>query len=61
MNWSNIEIDHVKPIFLFDVSNDKEPREAFFWKNTQPLLEEIRKQKGIIYNFLDYQLQYIET
>ena len=36
MNWSNIEIDHVKAICLFDVSKDEELREAFNWKNTQP-------------------------
>ena len=35
MNWFNIQIDHVKPICLFDVSNDEELKEAFNWKNTQ--------------------------
>ena len=29
MNWSNIEIDHVKSICLFDVSKDEELKEAF--------------------------------
>ena len=29
MNWSNIEIDHVKPICMFDVSKDEELKEAF--------------------------------
>ena len=29
MNWSNIEIDHVKPICLFDVSDDEQLKEAF--------------------------------
>ena len=29
MNWSNIEIDHVKPFCLVDVSKDEELREAF--------------------------------
>ena len=38
MNWSNIEIDHVKPFCLFDVTKDEEIKEAFSWKNTQPLL-----------------------
>ena len=28
MNWSNIEIDHVKPICMFDVSKDEEVKEA---------------------------------
>ena len=37
MNWSKIEIDHLKPIRLFDVSKDEELREAFNWKNTKPL------------------------
>ena len=36
MTRSNIEIDHVKPICLFDVTKDDALREAFNWKNTQP-------------------------
>ena len=60
MNWRFIDIVHVKPIFLFDVSKDKELKEAFSWENTQPLLKEIDKQKGIKYNFLDYQVQFIK-
>ena len=61
MNWSKIEIDHVKPICLFDVSIDEELREAFNWKNTQPLLKHDHQQKGIKFNFLDYQLQFIKA
>ena len=38
MNWSNKEVDNVKPIRMFDVSKDEELGEAFSWKNTQPLL-----------------------
>ena len=58
MNWSNIEIDHVKPICMFDLSNDEELKEVFDWKNTQPLLKEVHAHKGIKFNFLDYQLQF---
>ena len=29
MTWYNIEIDHVKPICLFDVTKDEELKEAF--------------------------------
>ena len=47
MNCRNIEIDHVKPISLFDVSKDEDLKEAFSWKNTQPLLKKIHKQKGV--------------
>ena len=60
-NWTNIEIDHVKPICLFDVSKDEELREGFCWKNTQPLLKHDHQQKGAGFNFLDYQLQFIKT
>ena len=61
MNWSNIENDHVKPIRLFDISDDEQIKEAFNWKNTQPLLKQDHLQKGIKFNFLDYQLQFIKA
>ena len=61
MNWSNIEIDHVKPICMFDVSKDEELKEAFNWKNTQPLLKHNHQQKGVKFNFLDYQLQFVKA
>ena len=61
MNWSNIEIDHVKPICMFDVTKEDELREAFIWKNTQPLLKYDHHQKGIKFKFLDYQIQFIKA
>ena len=61
MNWQNIEIDHVKAICLFDISNDEELKPAFNWKITQPLLKQDHQQKGIKFNFLDYQLQFIKA
>ena len=61
MNWSTIEIDHVKPICMFDVTKDGELGEAFSWKNTQPLLKQDLQKKGIKFNFLDYQLQFIKA
>ena len=60
MNWSNIEIDHVKAICMFDVTKDEELRKAFNWKNTQTLLKQDHLQKGIKFNFLDYQLQFVK-
>ena len=36
-NWDNIEIDHVKPVSLFNVSNNAELKEAFNLKNIKPL------------------------
>ena len=62
MSWQNFEIDdHVKPICMFDVSKNEELKETFFGKNTQPLIKEVHQQKGIKFNFLDYQLQFIKA
>ena len=61
MNWENIEIDHVKPICMFDVSDDEQLKQAFSWQNTQPLLKHIHHQKGTKFNFQDYQLQFIKA
>ena len=61
MNWQNIEIDHVKAICLFDISNDEQLKEAFNWRNTQPLLKKDHQQKGIKFNVLDYQNQFIKA
>ena len=59
MKRTNIEIDHVKPICMSDVSEDEEIKEAFSWKNTQPLLKQDHQLKGTNSNFLNYQLQFI--
>ena len=61
MNWSNIEIHHVKPICMFDVSDDEELKLAFTWKNTQPLLIQDHQYKGTKFNFLDCQLQFVQA
>ena len=61
MDWSNIEIDHVKPICMFDVSKKEELKEAFNWKNTQPLLKYDRQRKRTKFNFLDYQPKFIKA
>ena len=61
MTWDNIEIDHVKAICPFDVSDDEELSEAFNWKNLlSPYSNKIIK-KGTKFNFLDYQLQFIKA
>ena len=61
MNWENIEIDHVKPICLFVVTKDEELKEAFNWRNTQPLLKQDHLKKDIKNNFLNYQFQFIKA
>ena len=61
MTWDKIEIDRVKPICLFDVSDVEQLKEAFSWRNTQPLLKKEHQQKGIKFNVLDYQSQFIKA
>ena len=63
MNWKNIDIDidHVKPNSLFDVSEDKEVRGAFNWLNRQPLLNEVHSRKGNKFDFLVHRLQFIKA
>ena len=61
MTWDNIELDDVRPICMFDLSDDEQLKEAFSWKNTQPLLKHDHHQKGIEFKFLDYQLQVIKA
>ena len=61
MNWTNIEIDHVKAICMFDVSDYERLKETFNCRNIQPLLIKDHQQKGTKYNFLDCQLQIIKS
>ena len=61
MKCSKIEIDHLKPICLFDVSKDEELREAFKWKNTQPLSKQAHIHIGTKVNFLGYRLQFTKA
>ena len=51
----------MKPICLFDVSDDEELKAAFSWKNTQPSLKHEHHQKGTKFNFINYQLQFIKA
>ena len=53
VNWSNIEVEHVRPICLFDISKNEKLRKAFNWINTQPLSEENHQQKRTKYNFFE--------
>ena len=61
MTWDDIESDHVKPICMFNISNDEKLKEAFSWKKTQPLLKHDHHLKGTNFNFLEYQLQFIKA
>lgn len=43
---SQYEIDHIKPLFSFDLRNPQQIREAFTPENHQWLLKSINRQKG---------------
>ena len=34
-NWTNIEVDHVKPICMVDISDNEQLKKAVNWRNTQ--------------------------
>ena len=61
MNLSNIEIDHVKPICMFDVTKDEKFGETFCWKNTQSLLKKDHQYKVPKFYLLDYQLHFVKS
>ena len=61
VDWLNIEIDHVKPILSFDVSNDEELKEAFNWKETKPLLKQAHLPKGTNIFFFEYRVQFFQA
>ena len=46
-NWTIIEIEDMRPICLFNVSDEKELKNAFVWRDTQPFLNHIDHQEGI--------------
>jgi hypothetical protein len=43
MGW---QIDHIKPISLFNLSKKEQQLEAFYYKNTQPLYTIENQKKG---------------
>ena len=45
-SWSDIGINHVKPISSFDVLKDEGMREAFNWINTQLLVKKFQQHNG---------------
>jgi len=49
MSWDNHgewEIDHIKPIALFDLTIPKEQKMAFHYTNIQPLIKDKNRSKG---------------
>ena len=59
MNRSKIETDHLNPICFSKVSDGEELKEAFNWKNTQPLLKQVPHQEIRKTSLLGCRLQHI--
>jgi hypothetical protein len=66
MSWKNYgtkwEIDHIKPCKLFDLSDIKQQKECFNYKNLQPLYVAENRRKGATMtelNITEKQKQYI--
>ena len=61
MTWNSIDINHVKPISSYDVSNDKGLRKTCKWIDSQPLLKQVRQPKGTKFDFLTCRSQFIKA
>jgi len=53
MNWKNHgtiwEIDHIKPCFIYDLTDPKQQQECFNYKNLQPLFKTTKIAKSLGY------------
>ena len=58
MNWTTLEINHVKSIYMFDIYNNEGLKKASCLKNTEPLLKQGHQYNWIKVKLLDYQLQF---
>ena len=58
MTFSNIHIDHFRPISSFNISNGEELFEAFNWVNTKPLLKVDKLKKHTKFSEKQYRDQF---
>ena len=57
MNWNNIELDHVRPLSSFDLTDPEQLKEAAHFSNIQPLLKSDNRKKGSKYHEHDLVVQ----
>lgn len=46
MNWSNIHLDHIKPVSRFNLQDPEEFSKCCHWSNIQPLLAQENLEKN---------------
>ena len=47
MKWTNIELDHVRPLSSFNLTNTNQLKEVSLHSNLQPLLKRDNCSKGL--------------
>jgi hypothetical protein len=50
MDWSNVHLDHKRPLASFDLSDPEQVREAMRWDNFQPLWPSDNLSKGSLHD-----------
>ena len=58
MNWKNIELDHIRPLPSFDLTDSDQLKEAVHFSNIQPLLRIDNRKKGANYHEHDLMVQH---
>ena len=46
MTWKSIDLDHVRPLSSFDLTNREQLKEAAHYTNIQPLLKSKNRKKS---------------
>ena len=46
MDWTNIEIDHIRPCYAFDLTDPKQQKKCFHYSNLQPLFKDDNRRKN---------------
>ena len=57
MTWNNIELDHVRPLSSFNLTDPTQFKEASHYSNIQPLLKSDNSSKGSRYHEHDLMVQ----
>ena len=57
MTWNNIDLDHVRPLSSYDLTDPEQLKEASHFSNIQPLLKEDNRSKGSKYHEHDLAVQ----
>ena len=50
MTWESIDLDHVRPLSSFDLTDSEQLKEACHYTNIQPLLKSDNRKKGSKYH-----------